>query len=129
MEPAMTPEISIEGTEETGIVKTTMWPDGGPAIIEVTAPRGHFEEHRAENGSYISTPGARTLPEEDIHQALGRFRKGDWGNVDQDSREMNDLSRSDGEGTIMGIYQSGQTTFWVHGDGPNTPTVLFPHEY
>ena len=125
----MEPEITIQGTEDTGIIKTTTWPDGSPAIIEMTTPKGHFEEHRTENGRYISTPGARTLPEDDIHQALGRFREGDWGNTDKEDGKMNDLSRSDGEGIALGIYESGETTFWVHGDGPNTPTVLLPHEY
>ena len=130
-----TREQGEDGTEIT----TASWPDGsavrtmvppqGAPVITVTAPRGHFGRHESEHGPYISTPGARKLDQTDLLEALGRFRAGDWGDACEEDREMNDLSRSGGEGVVMGVYSSGDREFWIHEPVGEEPTVLLPEEH
>ena len=134
-QPRETGKHGKDGTEVT----TTSWPDGsavrtevtpqGLPVITVTAPRGHFGRHQSGHGPYISTPGARELDQADLLEALGRFRAGDWGDACEEEREMNDLSRSEGEGVSMGVYTSGGATFWIHQIDQNEPTALLPEEY
>ena len=121
-------ETIVEGNPEDGFVSTTLR-ENGVTVIQITPPEGHFATHTSSQGDYITTPGARQLPEEDILQALSRFIQKDWGDAGPQDQEFNDKNWESG-GLLLGAYRSGETTFWIHRSSHGElPTVLLPNEY
>ena len=121
--------VRTEGTPDTGMVITTEFKEGG-ALIQVVAPKGHFQEHQGPDGPYTSTPKVREkVPEQDRLDALARFGQENWGDVDEDDIKANSESRRDGEGIVMGFYGTEDCVFWIHQVDREPPTVLLPEEY
>lgn len=83
-------------------------------------------------GDVCITNNANTaVPRADIITALGRYMQGDWGDVSEDSKLMNDEALKDKNEGFMGIYvSSNDVKFWIITDyGRETTTVLLPEDY
>ena len=89
----------------------------------------HFQEHDSPNGPYTSTTGTRTLPLSDIHTALKRFHKNDWGGIFRLQWENNDRAWETREGTILAKYHVNLQRIWIYQAKNSPPTVLLPHEF
>lgn len=101
-----------------------------PVVIQETRiVEDHYQEHESPEGPYTSTTGARTIPEEDIHNALRRFKPRDWGNVDERNQASNELSHKTQDGIVLGRYKSKDAEFWIYQIKSEPPIILLPHEY
>jgi len=84
-------------------------------------------------GRIVATPGAmEKLSPEDMIAALERHGRGDWGDVDAEDKEANDMALLDG-GRLLSVYPlSGDSTekFWIITEADRSATtVLLPEEY
>jgi hypothetical protein len=82
-------------------------------------------------GEILVTPGAAAkLPHEDVARALSRHARGDWGELDDPDRRLNDQRLTNG-GPIASIYTaSNGLKFYVLTEADRTTTtVLLPEEY
>ena len=86
-------------------------------------------------GQVLSTPGAlEAIPMEEIHTALRRHQNGDWGDVCEEDRGLNDRALKDGS-RILSVYHSGQSKVWIITEAADdnghraATTVLLPEEY
>ena len=114
-----------------GYVTTHTEPDG-MTVITVVPPEGHFTKEQTSTGlEYIATPGSREkLSLEGRDEAMRRFRRGDWGDVDAEDWAMNAWNTNQRSGVVLAQYQDGGTTLWIHLiNHYDAPTVLLPDEY
>lgn len=82
-------------------------------------------------GRTVITSNALTkLSQADVHGALGRHHFGDWGNLDADDREANELALNYG-GRLLSAYRSDRgEKFWVITEADRSATtVLMPEDY
>ena len=102
-------------------------------VVEIIPPPDHFQNEESPSGAYISTPGARRFPPEEVHEALRRFSQKDWGELAaQDDHRRNDHNIRTREGTVLASYgQDGPIDrIWIHlGRHAQNPTVMVPEEY
>ncbi len=72
---------------------------------------------------------ARVSPA-DVHAGLLRHAQGDWGDVCESDRELNDQGLQDGS-RLMSIYSSSTgETFWIITEWDRSiTTVLLPEDY
>jgi hypothetical protein len=76
-----------------------------------------------------------TLPSEDVHQCLGRHARGDWGDLDNEDWNANELALRDGSRLFSSYRATDGTKFWIiteaeGDDGKRTATtVLLPEDY
>lgn len=82
-------------------------------------------------GKLFTTPGAcRSIPRDEIVNALIRHKQGDWGNVGNADREENDLALKAGLRIVSTYESSGGTRFWIITEADwSATTVLLPDEY
>jgi hypothetical protein len=75
-------------------------------------------------------PGALKLPAEDITAAVQKHARGDWGELDFEDSQLNDLRLQDG-GPIASIYiASNGVKFYVLTESDRSvTTLLLPEEY
>lgn len=89
-------------------------------------------------GQLCATRGvANRIVEDDafeqfVYASLGRYIVGDWGEMPEEDKAMNDQAVSEG-GRIFGAYRDTKHSDWriwiiTEADGSVT-TVLFPDEY
>lgn len=59
-----------------------------------------------------------------VQEFLDRFQAGDFGDIDAETRQFNEVALRDG-GDVLGIYEmcSG-LPLWIIGDGKQTDVVL-----
>ncbi len=82
-------------------------------------------------GQIVSTPGAlEHVPGDEIRTALRRHANCDWGDVDQQDWEENELSLREGC-RLFSVYQASDgAKFWVITEADRSATtVLLPDEY
>ena len=82
-------------------------------------------------GEIVVTSGAlRKLPHEDITAAVRKHAQGDWGELDFENAQLNDLRIQEG-GPIASIYRaSNGVKFYVLTESNRAlTTVLLPEEY
>ena len=84
-----------------------------------------------ELGQVVSTPGAfEALTREDMTKALGRHHRGDWGDVDGEDWQENELSLREGFRLFSVYHAASGTRFWVITEADRSSTcVLLPDEY
>ena len=77
----------------------------------------------------VPRSAAAQLPPEDVAEALRRHSRGDWGELDQVDRELDE--RLETTGPIASIYTaSNGIKFYVLTEADRTTTtVLLPEEY
>ena len=122
-----TPRITLESLLGTSTALYAL------TFVEIIPPSDHFQNEESPSGAYISTPGARRLPPEEVHEALRRFSQKDWGELEyQDDRWINDRNIRTREGAVRAAYgQDGpMARIWIHlGRDAQHPTVMIPEEY
>lgn len=82
-------------------------------------------------GQMVVTANANAvLPELDVVLALQRHHSGDWGDVDDHDRQMNEAALRNGE-RLFSIYKSvrGQKFYVITEWDRSVTTVLLPEDY
>jgi hypothetical protein len=82
-------------------------------------------------GSVFITPAANArLDSYDVALAVTRHSQGDWGELDSDDWEANDLSLHEGLRLLSVYHDRRGTTFWVITEADRSATtVLLPEDY
>jgi len=82
-------------------------------------------------GNLVATPGALAAIEpREIFEALGRHSQGDWGEVNDEDRQENELSLAQGFRLFSVYWSRGGVKFWVITEADRSvTTVLLPEEY
>ena len=103
----------------------------GNAHQELSSARGPATP-RFELGRTVITPGALArLDSESVQASMRRHHTGDWGNLDEHDRQLNDEALRTGEGRLFSAYTSSAgVRFWVITEADRSATtVLLPEEY
>ena len=82
-------------------------------------------------GQTVITANANAaLPELDVVLALQRHQNGDWGDVDNHDRQLNEDGLSNG-GRLFSVYHTtGGLKFWIITEWDRSATtVLLPEDY
>src|SRR5687767_3754775 len=84
-------------------------------------------------GQIVITANARdTLPPADVLQALTRHAAGDWGDIDEEDRQENELSLREGF-RLLSVYHTSENPpqkFWIITEADRSATtVLLPEDY
>lgn len=82
-------------------------------------------------GQVVATPNAmKTIPDEEILNALMRHVQGDWGELDSEDRTSNDRALKHG-GRLFSAYISIQKNkFWIITEADrSSTTILLPEDY
>ena len=82
-------------------------------------------------GQTVITANANAvLPELDVVLALQRHHSGDWGDVDEHDRQMNEDALRNGD-RLMSVYKSvrGQKVYIITEWDRSVTTVLLPEDY
>jgi hypothetical protein len=70
-----------------------------------------------------------TLPSDAVQAALRRHANGDWGDVCDEDRGLNDEALKDGS-RILSVFHAGKTKFWIITEADRSATtVLLPEDY
>ena len=82
-------------------------------------------------GKVVATPGAlASVPDICIYTALGRHMLGDWGNVCEEDKRLNDYAAAHGERVLSSYRSADGTKFWIITEPDRSyTTVLLPDEY
>lgn len=100
-------------------------------MIEVNKPRFSL-------GQVVATPGCLAAFEEAGQQPwefLARHVRGDWGDVDEQDQEANDLALQDGSRILSAYTLSSETRIWIITEATDdagqrsATTCLLPEEY
>lgn len=119
------------GNPQDGHLRVSTTPEGY-TLVEVIPPQDHFQTLESPWGAYISTPGCRSLPLAEVHEAPRRFYQQDWGNVYREDQEWGDHNRRTREGPVLAAYggRGPIGKIWVHlGRHAPHPTAILPGEY
>ena len=82
-------------------------------------------------GTIVATASVlASVPMLDILVCLDRHAAGDWGNLPQEDRTVNELALAVGE-RLLSVYAApGGVTFWIITERDrSTTTVLLPEDY
>jgi hypothetical protein len=82
-------------------------------------------------GALVSTPGVlEALTPDEILTALSRHVRGDWGDLDEEDRQENELSLREGFRLLSAYRSSKGVKFWIITEADRSvTTVLLPEEY
>jgi hypothetical protein len=83
-------------------------------------------------GAVVVTPGANDLLKElgfDPSHLLARHITGDWGDLDEQDKEANDIAVLE-KGRILSAYGTGASKLWIITEWDRSvTTILRPDEY
>ncbi len=81
-------------------------------------------------GQVVITQSAlNALSKDAVYAALARHQAGDWGDVCEEDRGLNDEALKE-DARILSVYHDGQTTFWIITEADRSATtVLLPEDY
>ena len=81
-------------------------------------------------GQVVITRNAlEVLSKDAVYAALARHQAGDWGDVCDEDRGLNDEALKDGS-RILSVYKDGETKFWIITEADRSATtVLLPEDY
>jgi hypothetical protein len=82
-------------------------------------------------GRIVATPNAlERLSQNDILVAIGRHQAGDWGDLDEQDRQENELSLKEGFRLFSVYHAANGTRFYVITEADRSVTTfLLPEEY
>lgn len=82
-------------------------------------------------GRIVATPGAlAVIPHEEMHSALRRHHRGDWGDVCPQDREENERSLGDGSRLFSVFRTKAGVKFYIITEHTrDVTTCLLPDEY
>ena len=77
------------------------------------------------------TPNAlASLSHQDIISALGRHKRGDWGDVDGFDKNANDAALREGSRLLSAYHSADGVKFWIITEADRSlTTVLLPRDY
>jgi hypothetical protein len=64
-----------------------------------------------------------------VRNAFSRHAKGDWGNLCNEDKELNNQALEDGTRLLSSYEVNGQKIWIITEADRSVTTVLFPHEY
>jgi hypothetical protein len=82
-------------------------------------------------GKLVATPNAlNQVNQDDINAALQRHVLGDWGDLCEEDKQVNDRAAQEGA-RILSAYQAPNgTKFWIITEGDRSiTTILLPEDY
>lgn len=89
-----------------------------------------------ELGQTVMTRGIQeaikfnTLTNRDIQSVLAKHHSGDWGDLEEDDKRMNDAAVENEDDRIFSMYKlRGLKVYVVTEEDRSITTVLFPEEY
>ncbi|MCI0623788.1 MAG: hypothetical protein L0387_19380 [Acidobacteria bacterium] len=84
-----------------------------------------------ELGRVVITQGAKaTLPPEDVHAAIHRHARGDWGELDEPDIAANERALLDGDRLVSVYSSTNGVRFYVITEWDRSfTTILLPDEY
>ena len=84
-------------------------------------------------GQLLSTPGALAALEEagvEPSELLGCHVTGDWGNLDEEDKVLNDQALVDDTRILSAYILSTGSKIWIISEADRSATtILLPHEY
>ena len=82
-------------------------------------------------GRLLATPGAlEKISQYDINIALGRHQSGDWGDVCDEDKRLNDEALRNGARLFSAYHTQDGRQFWIITEADRSATtVLLPSEY
>lgn len=82
-------------------------------------------------GQIVATPNALgRLNQEDMHLAIQRHARGEWGDVSSRDREENELALVEGLRLFSVYYDRRGVKFWIITEADRlATTVLLPEDY
>jgi len=93
------------------------------------------EDRKFDIGKVVMTQGVASLIAEErippgfIHQCLQKHQRGDWGDICEEDRELNDRAVQDGS-RILSSYKKDDITVWIITEWDRSvTTALLPIEY
>ena len=88
-------------------------------------------QQKFELGQTVTTPGAsEKLNTEDVFEALRRHQAGDWGDLPEEDKEMNEQAVENGQRIFSRYEDRDSTLFYVITEADRSvTTVLLPEEY
>lgn len=61
---------------------------------------------------------------------MGMYLQGNWGDISENDKEMNDLNVKEETGSLMGAYETCEGRIWIMTEHDRSvTTILFPEEY
>jgi hypothetical protein len=91
---------------------------------------------KVQLAALMMTPGVQSLIAEDRHAAkdiataLRRHANGDWGDVCQEDKNLNDEAVTRGMRVLSAYNVTGGTKIWIITEADRSiTTILFPNEY
>ena len=81
-------------------------------------------------GRVVATQGAAEIPMEVLLSALKRHLSGDWGDVSEGDKELNDEAVKGGDRILSSYRAPDKTKFWIITECDRSATTfLLPDEY
>ena len=87
-------------------------------------------------GKLVWTRGVNELVAENqrfagfVFDSLARHRKGDWGNLEEEDKQENELSLKEGFRLLSAYEAEGLPKIWIITEADRSATtILFPEEY
>ncbi|MBP5718171.1 MAG: hypothetical protein J6X53_04235, partial [Abditibacteriota bacterium] len=81
-------------------------------------------------GQVFKTPGVSDIPQEVLLSALKRHLSGDWGDLSEGDKRLNDEAVKDGDRIFSAYHAPDGTKFWVITESDRSATTfLLPDEY
>lgn len=78
----------------------------------------------------ITSNALDTLPSQDIHPALLRHARGDWGELDEQDWQENELSLRSDYRLLSAYTASNGKKFWIITEADRSvTTILLPEDY
>ena len=84
-----------------------------------------------ELGQMVITSNASSiLSNEDIQKAIARHSNCDWGDLEEEDREVNNQALKDGDRLFSAYHDSNNVKFWIITEADRSvTTVLMPEDY
>ena len=81
-------------------------------------------------GQVFKTPGVSDIPQEVLLSALKRHLSGDWGDLSEGDKRLNDEAVKDGDRILSAYRAPDGTKFWIITESDRSATTfLLPDEY
>ena len=82
-------------------------------------------------GQIVATPNALAqITEADIASAMSRHVMGDWGDLDNEDKEVNNQALVEGSRILSAYRAANGTKFWIITEADRSvTTVLLPNDY
>jgi len=87
-------------------------------------------------GQIMASRGVNDLMQENsdfalfVQESLNRHIKGDWGNLDDEDKQENELSLKEGYRLLSAYESTGMPKIWIITEADRSATtILFPDEY